>query len=236
MLVSHRFKFIYTKTAKTGGTSVEAYFERFCMHDGEWEPRHAREPYESEAGIIGYRGPGTGEKRKWWNHMPAWLIKERLGDEIWNSYFKFCVIRNPYDRCISAFEFSGRNYKVDGKLGPLFKFSNRGLTPEQQRFLHYLKHKKARLDRPPGDRSRYTIDGKLCMDDVVRYENMAADVERICHRLGLPWEPEMLPTYKVGKRRKEATVANLYSPKAKQLIERAYRFELDTFNYTFPES
>lgn len=29
MLVSHRYKFIYTKTVKTASTSVESFFERF---------------------------------------------------------------------------------------------------------------------------------------------------------------------------------------------------------------
>ncbi len=56
MLVSHRYRFIYTKTMKTGGTSVESYFERFCMPDGEWTQSHGREEYVSDAGIIGFRG------------------------------------------------------------------------------------------------------------------------------------------------------------------------------------
>ena len=51
MLVSHRYKFIYTKTRKTAGSSVESYFEPFCMPDGEWTQRHLREEYVSDAGI-----------------------------------------------------------------------------------------------------------------------------------------------------------------------------------------
>ncbi|KPA10844.1 hypothetical protein MHK_008953, partial [Candidatus Magnetomorum sp. HK-1] len=47
MLVSHRHKFIYTKTFKTAGTSVESYFEPFCMNDGEWSRSHPRDQYIS---------------------------------------------------------------------------------------------------------------------------------------------------------------------------------------------
>jgi hypothetical protein len=32
MLVSHLKKFIFTKTKKTAGTSVESVFEPYCMH------------------------------------------------------------------------------------------------------------------------------------------------------------------------------------------------------------
>jgi len=103
MLVSHRYRFIYTKTAKTAGTSVEVYFEPYCMRPGEWEPSHVRDDYESEAGIVGFRGPNRPPDCKWWHHMPAAMIRERLGEEVWNNYFKFCVIRNPYDKVASGF-------------------------------------------------------------------------------------------------------------------------------------
>lgn len=56
MLISHRKKFIFTKTNKTAGTSIESYYERFCMPVGEWEESHAREEYISDTGVIGYRG------------------------------------------------------------------------------------------------------------------------------------------------------------------------------------
>ena len=40
MLISHRKQFIYTKTAKTAGTSVESYFEKYCMPEGKWQFSH----------------------------------------------------------------------------------------------------------------------------------------------------------------------------------------------------
>ena len=54
MLISHRKQFIFTKTVKTAGTSVESYFEQFCKPDGEWQESHAHEEYVSKSGIIGY--------------------------------------------------------------------------------------------------------------------------------------------------------------------------------------
>ena len=49
MLISHICRFIYLKTRKTAGTSVEIYFEPFCVdpksYGGE---RHNTEPEVSE--------------------------------------------------------------------------------------------------------------------------------------------------------------------------------------------
>jgi len=59
VLVSHRLRFIYTKTAKTGGTSVESYVDD-CMPEGEWSASHARDAHESPEGIVGRRRAADG--------------------------------------------------------------------------------------------------------------------------------------------------------------------------------
>jgi hypothetical protein len=56
MLVSHQRKFIYTKTVKTAGSSVESYFEPYCISPEEYPLHRPGELHESEQGIIGY-GP-----------------------------------------------------------------------------------------------------------------------------------------------------------------------------------
>jgi hypothetical protein len=48
MLISHRKRFIFFKTSKTAGTSVESFFEKFCYAEGEWKFSHAREETISE--------------------------------------------------------------------------------------------------------------------------------------------------------------------------------------------
>ena len=102
MLISHRKRFIFIKTVKTAGTSVESYFEKYCMPEGEWQEAHTRDEYVSEEGIIGYRGPDASSST-WYNHMSAQKLLDLAGRDIWDSYFKFTVIRNPFDKLISAF-------------------------------------------------------------------------------------------------------------------------------------
>lgn len=223
MLVSHRYNFIYTKTAKTGGTSVESYFERFCMSDDEWTLSHGRDEYASQFGIVGFRGATKPKNCTYWNHMPAALIKEKVGKEVWDKYFKFCVIRNPYDKVISAFYHMQRaNYPSIDLLD---------VNDERSKFGKWLLHNNLTI---LNDKDFCVIDGKFCLDDVVRYETLAPELERICVRLGIPWEPATLPTYKAGFRPKNAKVVDLYTEESKKIVEVAFAFELEYFKYKFP--
>jgi hypothetical protein len=107
MLVSHRHRFIYTKTMRPLARLWKSTSSRFACPRRIGSFRIGATKHVSDAGIVGYRGPKQHQlKVRWWNHMPAALIRERLGTEVWNSYFKFCVIRNPFDKAISAFHYA----------------------------------------------------------------------------------------------------------------------------------
>jgi hypothetical protein len=227
MLVSHRHKFIYTKTVKTAGTSVESYFERFCMPENEWTFTDGRSEYVSESGIIGYRGSKPPENCKWWNHMPAALIRKKIGNEIWTSYFKFCVIRNPYEKALSAFFFFRR---LDNPPTHTASLNSNDLNKERADFEDWLQHS----NRLPIDRDKYFIEGKFCLDDVVRYETLATDLERICARIAVPWNRSWLPTLKAGIRPLNANVETLYTENSRKIVETVYSLELEYFDYSFP--
>src|ERR1051326_1226986 len=129
MILSHRYRFIFIKTRKTAGTSIEIALSRFCGADDVITPIS----YEDEMmrAALGYRGPqnyefGSDQRLlpigpatatnvdaagaevgrntwKFFNHIPARLIRERVGPSVWNAYFKFCFVRNPWDTIISNY-------------------------------------------------------------------------------------------------------------------------------------
>tara|TARA_B110000483_G_scaffold224951_1_gene284199 strand:- start:1107 stop:1802 length:696 start_codon:yes stop_codon:yes gene_type:complete len=228
MLISHRYKFIFTKTVKTAGTSVESYFERFCMPEGEWHEQHQRESYESESGVIVYRGKITGEKPKWYHHMPARQIKTLVGDDIWNSYFKFTVIRNPWDKAMSAYSHFGKNYKPKLHQKLFQQICHSTCTPEQRRFLNWLKHEQL-----PEDRNTYLINNEICVDEFIRFENLHDGIESVCNKLGLPWDENRLPKFKTKIRDNTIKPHQIYTPAAHQRIEKHYAYEIKNFAYCY---
>lgn len=59
MIISHRYRFIFLKTRKTGGTSVEIALSPFCSADDIITP--IAPPDEALRASLGYPGPRNTE-------------------------------------------------------------------------------------------------------------------------------------------------------------------------------
>ena len=237
MLISHRKEFIFTKTQKTAGTSIESYFERYCMFDGEWEEAHFRDTYSSDAGIIGYRGFDRGES-KWFNHMSAEAIRDLIGQQIWDRYFKFTVIRNPFDKMISGFSmlrFRNENSTfVNGLKKQADRESSKGSHNEKKveidAFRKWVQSGGAFIDR-----ATYIIKGEECLDFFVRFENLHEDLMLVCKRLDIRYEPKRLPQFKKGYRYQDIPIAEFYDKATIDIITEKFAWELERFGYTLPK-
>jgi hypothetical protein len=219
MLISHRKKFIYTKTAKTAGTSVEVFFEKYCMPEGEWIFSHERDQYISESGVIGFRGE-LKEKilhmPKFYNHMPASDIKAFVGDNIWDEYFKFCVIRNPFEKVLSGFFFRVVNNVFDD-------------TPRMiSAFRDWVKSQNGMIAI---DRHAYLIDGLVSVDFFIKQENLLEDVKKVCKIIDVPFYEETFPQLKTLYRPKNAKIEDYYDNETKEIVLKSYAFEFENFKY-----
>uniref|UniRef100_A0A6C0I006 Sulfotransferase domain-containing protein n=1 Tax=viral metagenome TaxID=1070528 RepID=A0A6C0I006_9ZZZZ len=70
----------------------------------------------------------TGKKRKKIFYLRKKFSKKDdvpITDEMWNTYFKFVFIRNPYDRAISGWKFSTRGMPVKPKLIDFLRNKNK---------------------------------------------------------------------------------------------------------------
>ena len=247
MLISHIKKFIYIKTVKTAGTSVEAFFEPYCLPEDERnrEVLHYHDEYVGESGIVGYRGPGAqNSSRRWWNHMPSTKIREQIGSAIWDKYFKFCVVRNPFDKLISAFYFKEYLLTREDGISSELKFKTLSSLKFQREedFLDSLTYQSQEkrfrnwIVRGGGvnDRNLYLIDGEVCVDYFIRYENLLEGIEYVCHRVNIPFEPDCLPKFKVGNRPSDKMIDEYYDEQCIDIILEKYQFELEYFGYLPP--
>jgi hypothetical protein len=241
MLISHRKQFIFIKTARTGGTSVELYFEPYCMPEGEWTFSHAREQYVSKEGIIGYRGPNKSHNLdRWRNHLSAKQIKEQIGDNIWTSYFKFTVVRNPFERLISQFYMQRNKANQQSKnIKKILKSQIRKLTKRDLPVDHLLDKditqafKKWVIYGGGSDQSKfYMINNEFCIDFFIRNELMFEDIKKLCKILDIPFEPDRLPNLKSTKNK--LNIESFYDKELIDFVFQKYQHEIDYFGYNFP--
>lgn len=120
MIISHRHRFIFVKTAKTAGSSVEVFLSSICADEDVVTPLNPPEEGHQPRNHSGLFNPwrellsGNRKTRRitlrdwrnqarYWSHLPARLAVCRLGKERWCSYFKFSVERNPWDKTLSHY-------------------------------------------------------------------------------------------------------------------------------------
>lgn len=230
MIISHKYKFIFIKTSKTAGTSVEIGLSRFCDPSDVITPV-ARED-EQIRKRLGYPGPQNtvipyskygvkdwfyklvqGKPKRFYNHMPAHKIKPVVGRQIWNDYFKFCVERNPWDRTISCYYWKTRHRHPAPTITEFIDSDE----------VYTLKKKGALL---------YTINGQIAVDHICRYENLDEELEMIARRLKLP-QKLALPKAKGQYRKDRLSYQQLLSSADRDKITRIFADEIARFGYDY---
>jgi hypothetical protein len=84
------------------------------------------------------------------------------------------------------------------------------------------------------DRDKYIIDGLLCVDDLIRFEELESGVERICRELEISVENKLLPRFKQRSTGLGIPLQDLYDSATRDAVESAYAWELENFQYSFP--
>lgn len=99
MPVSEKHRVIYFHIPKTAGSSVEELF------DITYDPRNARRDLLSRVNT---------ETIPAYQHLLPHATKQLLLEDgrletIWPTFFKFTVVRNPYDRAVSTYHYLRRS-------------------------------------------------------------------------------------------------------------------------------
>ena len=211
------------KTFKTGGTSVEIYFERYCTDpDREFQEREERKTEISKWGIIAGRGQSSLLDRTWYNHMPAERVLQLIGPQLWNEYYKFCVFRNPFDKIVSSF---WHNLQDTVRLD----LQHATFDAVRECFQDWV-----RTADHPSDLNVFTIRGQPAMDRFVRYEDLQNELAAVCGHLGLPWDPSRLGRYKSGTRVRDEPFKHYYDRSAADVVRELYKWEFEYFRYDEP--
>lgn len=225
MIISHSHKFIFIKSHKTAGTSIEAALSKYCSGDDIVTP------------LINYKF-NRDDNGEWIHHSmnsegfhqhdDALTIRNRLPADVWNNYFKFSITRNPWDRAVSFFSWEKRR---DPALTPHKRFYNYlGIPFNELRETRKLFNKYIKGDWTTND-PFYTIDDQLCVDFVIHYERLTEDFQEVCKTIGIP--PVELPRLKSGIRKKNHHYSEYYDEESKLIVANRHSNDLRLFSYEF---
>lgn len=218
MILSHKHKFIFLKTKKTGSTSVDIILSKICgtndiitpLSELTWFGKNRRFEKNNEEDVRkkvrgkdpqNYKGNLIEElinffkqffhfyrhkiyyylidskkikllkaKRrfKYDQHMEIREIKKILKPELFKKYFKFAVVRNPYDQVIS-------DYYDQIKRPEHQSYENfDDYLNKRSKYFFYKNYRKI------------AINNKLLIDGVIKYEKLENDLKKICKRLKIP--------------------------------------------------
>ncbi|MGZ4693579.1 MAG: hypothetical protein ACXWA3_08120 [Acidimicrobiales bacterium] len=219
MIVSHRWKFIFVKTRKTAGSSIERFLLPHLGPDDvirSFEFRNAKGRFNPLPELVAHPDKANARltveqwarRERYYTHMPAWRLRNRVGPKVWDGYTTFCFERNPWDKLVSFYHWRTRDQADAPAFEPWVR-STPGLSAWSQ----------------------YTIDGSVAVDVVGRYEHLQDDLATVLDRIGLD-VPVELPHDKSGFRPDEEE--SLFSPALDDWVARHFAPEIELMGYERP--
>jgi hypothetical protein len=151
-------------------------------------------------------------REKFYNHIPASLVQKRVPARVWNSYFKFCVERNPWDKVLSHYHM--RAARQGGSLS-LDEYFAAG--------------------RFPVNYSRYTdaTGEKIIVDRVLCYENLMNDLAKVFSKLNVPFEGTLGIGAKSEYRTDRTPYQLVFNEEQRKIVENAFAKEIELHGYRF---
>jgi hypothetical protein len=229
LIVSHAHRFIFLKTKKTASSSIEFALGAFCGDSDIITPASENEealrvghraqnywlPWSKRSVIGMLRAPFSKAPERhvgFYNHMPAARVRRLVGENVWASYFKFAFERNPWDRQVSLY---------------YWRYPDRATRPPFEIFL-----KDPRWLKTTRNFGIYSIDGRIAVDLVGRYDRLGEDLQAVLAKVGIAGEAR-LPRLKSHTREDRSSYRSYYTEETRAIVGELYAQEIQAFGFKF---
>lgn len=172
--------------------------------------------------LFGNRGAG---------HISVTTAKLIFGRKNFNEFYKFCFVRNPWDRLVSAYYYLKAG-GVDRVMTPWINEHINRFDSFGEFVRHSLANPAVMADQHLRPQYKFVVDGsgELKMDFVGRFESLQEDFLRISEHLGLSAQlPHINPSKRTDFR------AN-FDDETAQIVARVYAEDIRLFHYSFDDA
>jgi hypothetical protein len=212
-MILHEHKLIFIHIPKNAGSSIESFFGV--------KPFNWRIPnYDVLTGWC--------PKRRIHLHhaTPQQLLESDLISEgVWESYYKFAVVRNSWERSLSDYVWMMRSTGASGTFNEYLHKQG-----EFEPFLYDNRLPENRSDHMLPQMAFTHIDKKPVLDKIIRFESLKEGFQNMCERLGV--DCSALPHKKKGSI-SQKHYSYFYNKELKRLVSEIYNNDIQAFNFEF---
>lgn len=210
-MISHHHKCIFVHIPKVAGQSVEHVFLNELGLTWETRAPLLLRPNDQ---------PALGPPRLAHLKAAEYVSCRYVPQEMYDSYFKFSFVRNPWSRMISLYRYLG----YEGKFEFSSFIKNEFRTIVFQEMNWFVCPQSDYLCNEAGD---------LIVDYVGRFEDLQLGFDEVCRNIGLT--PIALPHVNATPRQSPARPSwrDYYDEGAAEVIAELYRRDIELLGYQF---
>jgi hypothetical protein len=246
LIISHKHKFIFLKPRKVGGTSIEVNIGKHCGKDDIITPV-TEYSEKSDEDQYTHNPRNYGDFR---NHSTPKEIRAKIDNKIWNDYFKFTIVRNPWDMVVSRYKWQQfkASKKKNSKKFNLRKIKKNLFNPgaykkalkiifspakknEVKKINKFEKFLEELPEKFINTQYYFDSDDKPLADFYIRFEKLEEDYKKVCGFLGIPYNK--IPRLKSKHRKKKEHYSKFFNDETVKMVGGRFKKEIDFFNYRF---
>ena len=163
-MISHKHKCIFIHIPKAAGTSVETVF----LNDLELD-------FEDKLPLLLGASTNLYMEPRVISHLTAQQMVDQhyISQELFDTYFKFALVRNPVDRLFSTYKYWG--------YGAVVSFD----TFVKKALPRLLEQPYRRFFLLPQTDYLYSNEGRLLVDKICYFERLNEDLRPVFRKAGI---------------------------------------------------